>query len=93
MKYALTGASNDTMYDLNIGTGDSLYVWDTKSSYSCVWLASPCNYASGGSLFRIYYAGNLVRNYYNNTINGVRPVVCIKSSVPAELDANGNFVI
>ena len=68
-----------------IAQTDTLYVWNTSSG-ATIWLASPSGAESGTGYSNICVitGGTLYKyTHYNGTSEGVRPVVCLKSSIPA----------
>ena len=76
---------------LSIGTSDPLYIWSTASN-SSTWLASP----AGNNAYYLLYArlsGIVDRGYYSSVIAGVRPVVCLKSNIPAKAGTTTDFEI
>ena len=68
---------------LSIGTSDPLYIWSTASN-SATWLASPSG-GSTGTLLNAFNSGHVYDDDYYSSITsyGVRPVVCLKSNIPA----------
>ena len=83
-------ATSNTTYQ-DIARTDSLYIWSTMSNTS-IWLASPSgsgtyyllNAINGGYVNYNNYASSSNANY------GARPVVCLRSSIPATL-GNGDY--
>ena len=65
---------------------DSLYV--ISSTAYAMWLASP---SAGGTSNVMYVdcAGSVGNYYYGNSINGLRPLVCLKSDIQLEADKDG----
>ncbi len=73
---------------------NSIYIKsDTSIAYG-MWLASP-SASSNGYLMNTYYGGNVDSSYYYNygTLEGLRPLVCLKSSVQLEKQSDGTFKI
>ena len=76
---------------------DNTLFYPHQSAYnSCwaYWLASPSAY-NAGDVLHVYCNGSVSRNYYNNSVHGVRVLVCLKSDISGtlngevwELDAN-----
>ena len=75
----------------SIATTDPLYIWSTKSSTS-VWLASPSG-SNPDFLLNAYYGGYVSSNDFDDTNLGVRPVVCLSSSIPAVAGSTTDFEI
>ena len=80
-------AASNTTYQ-SISTIDSLYIWSTASDTS-IRLASP---SAGGTndLMLAYCSGSVTHYNYRDANYGVRPVVCLKSTIPATV-GNGDY--
>jgi len=79
----------------NGGYGDSLYFPHTKQDSSrCVayWLTSPAARANT-NIYDVNISGILYDNYFVEDTFGVRPVVCLPSSILGERDVNGRWVL
>ena len=75
----------------SIATTDNLYIWSTASN-SSTWLASPPGYNSSYLLYASN-SGYVDGYHYNFTYLGVRPVVCLKSNIPAVAGTTTDFEI
>ena len=86
-----TGGSYTTSIS-GLPTNDSLYVIsDTDKAYA-MWLASPSAYDYSGVMF-VYYVGHVNYDSYNDFRPGFRPLVCLKSGVQLEQQADGTYKI
>ena len=100
-----TQATNDTGYQISkdrgvnwedyysgiFNTSDSLYIINSTKRANAMWLASPSAHAADNVMYANYFGG--VGNNGGNNIYGFRPVVCLKSDVKLEKNADGNYVI
>ena len=71
---------------------NSIYIKSSTSKANAMWLASP----SADDSNRLMYAscdGSVGNNDYVNAYNGLRPIVCLKSSIQLEKQADGTFII
>ncbi len=83
-------ANVNTTYQ-TISTEDNLYIWSTVDS-SSTWLASPAGSSTNYILY-VYSGGYIYSNIYSYTTFGVRPVVCLKSNIPAKVGTTTDFSI
>ena len=75
-------------------TSDSLYIITNSSKAGSLWLASPSVSGDGGSLSVINNAGGLgYADYISSSGSGLRPLVCLKSSVKLEEQGSGKYAI
>ena len=80
-------------YKGGLPRNDSLYIIISESKAGAMWLASP-SYTNAGDLMLVYYDGTVASNYYSNSYYyGFRPLVCLKSGVQLELQADGSYKI
>ena len=71
---------------------DSLYVINSTSKASAMWLASPSgNYYD--YMIGVSYDGNVYYSGYYPDYPGLRPLICLKPEVQLEQQADGNFEI
>ena len=75
------------------GYSNTLYFTHKSSWNSCnaYWVSAPSAWSgySGRALCLAYYDGDLGSATEDINARGVRPVVCLKSTVSAQKDANG----
>ena len=84
-----TGGSYTTSISA-LPTNDSLYVIsDTDKAYA-MWLASPSAYDSTG-VMNVYFNGYVNGSIYYSKYPGFRPLVCLKSGVQLEQQADGSY--
>ena len=71
---------------------NSIYIKSSTSKAYAMWLASPSAYDSN-LLMRAYYGGlvDSISYYYGNP--GLRPLVCLKSSIQLEKQSDATFMI
>ena len=87
-------SSDDSKYGYNISiTRDSLYV--ISGGPYATWLASPSYYVGNGqNLVGIQWAGSVDATFsYDDNDCGLRPIVCLKSEVQLEQQADGTYNI
>lgn len=77
--------------DLGEDEYNSIYVKSDHSKAYGMWLASPS--IGTVKLRYINYAGMLAEEHFLRNNIGLRPIVCLKSSVQLESQANGNYRI
>jgi hypothetical protein len=85
-----SSASNTTQQ--SITTGDKLYFWDTVDK-SGVWLAGASAYTDTYCLYSINTDGRIVTTAQSGKSYGVRPVVCLRASLPAQKGTTTDFEI
>ena len=73
-------------------TSDSLYVITKQTDAYAYWLASP-SADDANLVMDVNYNGAVSINYYNNYINGFRPLVCLKSDVTLEKVSDTEYAI
>lgn len=71
---------------------DSLYVTNTTKGVKYWWLASPCAYDTG-MINLLRYDGRLTYDPPAGTLNGFRPLVCLKSDTQLIENADGTYTI
>ena len=106
-KYVMNQATNSTGYQVKWNTDSSwsytisglpqddfnkIYINSDNSKAYAMWLASPSAYDTNGVMYAYYYGG--VNNYsYYNSNPGLRPLVCLKSSVQLKKVSTGVYEI
>ncbi|MBR6688822.1 MAG: type II secretion system protein [Clostridia bacterium] len=90
-KIELTFSANGTNgYYLNsstsvkLATSDDLYTWKAVLNGTSIWLAAPFGLGTE-CVFVIYGNGTVGNRGYSHASDGLRPVVCLKSDIPAKL--------
>ena len=78
--------NGDTL-PINISTTDDLYIWSTIDK-SSVWFATTPN--SSATLFVMKANGQITEDSNVNS-NSIRPVVCLKASIPATVGTTTDF--
>ena len=73
-------------------TSDPLYVINSTSTASGMWLAST-SAVDGNRILRIHWNGMLSNDNYNAGSYGFRPLVCLKSSVRLEKNTDESYSI
>ncbi len=101
----VAGATSNTGYqikkqesdDWSLSISDMLetekpYVISDETNAITMWIASPSNI---GSNFVMYVTFNGILGYwgYNDTGNGFRPIVCLKSEIQLQKSDDGNYTI
>ena len=73
---------------------DNLYITSNSNNISSLWLASP-SCISGNYLMRLYegISNGISYDSHDSTVQGFRPVVCLKNNVYLEEQENGTFTI
>ena len=82
-------------YSVNGLTQDdfsSIYIKSGASKAYGMWLASPST-NNGYALFTAGCNGLVSHDYYNDDTIGLRPLVCLKSSVQLEAQGDGTYAI
>ena len=86
----ITNTSDPTdTYTQTIKTTDNLYVWSTEKG-TTTWLASPSRAAATCIIF-VDYTGSLYAGGYKDGSMGLRPVICLKASIPARLGTTTDY--
>ena len=67
---------------------NQIYIKPTNSKALAVWLASPSSVASD-RLMRAYWDGNVNYYSYDSSGPGLRPLVCLKSSIQFKIEEDG----
>ena len=86
------GANWAIQYSGMLYTNDSLYVIKDTTKANAVWVASP---SIGGAdhIFYVNSNGGVHRGLYNQNNIGFRPLVCLKSDVQLQKNADGTYTI
>lgn len=71
---------------------DNLYVINSQSKATRMWLASPSCY-SNYYVMCVSFNGGIVFDSYGSTFQGFRPVVCLKSNVYLEKQKDDTYII
>ena len=87
--YVKDASVSTNTYLQALTTGDKLYVWN-NSELSTTWLASP-GAVTANYILIIGSTGNLSYDTYSASNRGVRPVVCLKSDIPAVLGTTTDY--
>ena len=82
-----SGSKTTTATEQSISTTDDLYIWSTTSG-TTVWLASPAGYGSIRLL--AVNSSSIYNDRYDRSAHGLRPVVCLKSNIPAYVQGEGD---
>ena len=93
--------STDESYSSGIDkleTGNDLYVISSTNKATGMWLASPSNMYTiydyvNDYLMIVRHDGLLSNDHYDYATDGFRPVICLKSGVQLEKQANGTYNI
>ena len=67
---------------------NSIYIKSDESKAFAMWLASPSAYAHDYLLY-VNYNGYVNRSNYDDYAPGLRPIVCLKSSVQLQIEEDG----
>ena len=86
------GSWNDIVYDFVLDDFNSIYIKSDSSKVQAMWIASPSANA-GDWLMQAQYLGQVNLVYYGSGNLGLRPIVCLKSSVQLEKQTDGTFII
>ena len=86
------GENWSTSYSGILSTADLQYVLDNHSGANAMWMASPAANNNGGMMTVDHY-GDVGRNNYNYGGLGFRPVICLKSNIKLENNADGSVTL
>ena len=84
-----TGGSYSTSIR-GLPKNDSLYVISDADKADAMWLASP-SAGYGNYVMYVDYGGNVSLSTYGSSVSGFRPLVCLKSGVQLEQQADGSY--
>lgn len=69
---------------------DSLYVIKDTTKANAMWVASPSANNTDNVMY-VYCSGLVLNNDYNGNYIGFRPLVCLKSDVQLQKNADGTY--
>ncbi len=73
---------------------DNLYITSNSNNISSLWLASPsCISANYLMRLSVGISPGIFYDSYDSTVQGFRPVVCLKNNIYLEEQENGTFII
>lgn len=81
--YGQNGVANDY---------NEIYIKPNTSKTTSMWIASPSDY-SKDFIMNVDYNGDLGTNEYSHNLQGLRPIVCLKSEIKLEKQPDGTFTI
>ena len=81
--YYVNKEGTTTSLSQSINTEDDLYIWSDVANTG-VWLAAPSGKSTSYMLY-LYNGGGIYYGRFTNKNYGIRPVICIRSNIPAKL--------
>jgi hypothetical protein len=84
-QYKIEGAISKEDYN-------GIYIKKSTSKTAGMWIVGPAAYANCDFL-AVFYNGNIDHDNYSCAWLGIRPVVCLSSSVHLEKQENGNYIV
>ena len=90
--YTYSNASGLEASDEN----NEIYIKTSAENAYAMWLASPSSHSNSGRndyIVNAYYGGNLDYSRYNASGPGLRPLVCLRSSIQLEKVQEGEYRI
>ena len=73
-------------------TSDRLYVIESQSDASAMWVASPSAYNTGYVMY-VVFNGSVDYYYYDYGNSGFRPLVSLKSDIQLQKNGDGTYTI